>query len=175
MIKRSICFLFLIMTMLTGYTDQPAAGKNISHAAVLTNKINNKSIPFKYAFTGFVSVKDVINDLPTGIMIFNTQDEWTKFASEIFPYDDIPLPVYSGGIDFSKDSFVYYSKVDAKADFYSKAWQIDTISLDNHRLNINTKDLDGKLTITANNSEKSDKHRYVILITIDKRHLSELK
>lgn len=96
----------------------------IRNTDTMTNKQNkannNKSIPFKYYFTGFVSVKDVVNDLPIGIKVFNTQDDWSKFTDKSFPYNDIPLPVYSGGIDFEKDSLIYYSDVDAKEIFMQK-------------------------------------------------------
>lgn len=179
MVKKSIILVLLIMVVLTGCSNKSVVGNNTSNTAAVINKQNKisdgKSTPYNYAFTGFVSVKDVINDLPIGIKVFNTQEEWTEFVSKSFPYADIPLPVYSGGIDFTKDSLVYYSIVDAKADFYAKAWQIDRITLQNQQLNITTKDLDGNLTVTANNSEKTGYHRYVILVTIEKQYLQNIK
>jgi hypothetical protein len=174
MFKKLISIGLLFMLIFTGCANRFAV-KNTSVKVTTKQVSSNKdnSIPFKYAFTGFVSVKDVYNDLPNGVKTFNTQEEWTEFVNKSFPYNDIPLPVYSGGIDFTKDSLVYYSIVDAKADFYAKAWQIDKIIMENQQLKVITKDLDGNLTITANNSEKNGGHRYVILVTVEKNYLQK--
>ena len=179
MVKEDIGLVLLIMIMLTGCSNKAVVANNASKTTNVKTEQNNasetKSIPFKYAFTGFVPVKDVVNDLPVGIKVFNTQEEWAIFFDKSFPYADIPLPIYSGGIDFTKDSLVYYSVVDAKVDFYAIARQIDKIIIQNQQLNITTKDLDGNLAITANNSENSDKHRFVILVTIEKQYLKYIK
>jgi hypothetical protein len=165
------------MIIFTGCVNKAAVNNNTS--ITMTTKqdsINkDKSIPFKYAFTGFVAVEDVYKDLPNGVKVFNTKEEWAEFVNKSFPFNDIPLPVYSGGIDFTKDSLIYYSIVDAKADFYAKAWQIDKIIVENQQLNVITKDLDGNLTITANNSGEKGGHRYVILATIEKKYLQDIK
>jgi len=177
MVKKSISLVLFFMIFLTGCANKSAVNNKTS-VKVTTNQnsiSNEKSIPFMYAFTGFVSVKDVYNDLPNGVKVFNTQEEWTKFVNKSFPYNDIPLPIYSGGIDFAKDSLIYYSIVDSKADFYAKAWQIDKIIVENQQINVITKDLDGNLTITANNSEKNGGHRYVILTTVEKKYLQNIK
>lgn len=177
MMKKPLCLALLTMLIFTGCGNNSAIS-NTAHKNTTTKQTNlNKrtSIPFKYAFTGFVYVDDVINGLPTGTKIFNNLKQWQDFAHKSFPYNDIPLPVYSGGIDFTKNSLIYYSVFDAKGDFYAKAWQFDKITVKNHQLNITTKDLDGNLTITANNSEKKGGQRYVILATVDKKYLNGIK
>ncbi|MDV3425709.1 MAG: hypothetical protein LIR50_00295 [Bacillota bacterium] len=177
MVKKSIGLVLLLMMVLTGCADKfDISNKtSINVTAIEDSAGLDKSIPYKYAFTGFVFVDDVVNGLPAGTKVFNTQEEWNSFVSDSFPYSDIPLPVYSGGINFTKDSLIYYSIVDAKVDFYAKAWQIDKITVKNQKLNVIVKNLDGNLTITANNSEKKGGHRYVILAAVEKKYLQDIK
>jgi len=177
MVKKLISLVLFFMIALTGCTNKFALSSNTSINVTTNDNIISKGklIPFKYAFTGFVFVDDVVNDLPIGTKVFNTQKEWNNFVSKSFPYDDIPMPVYSGGIDFIKDSLIYYSILDAKGDFYAKAWQIDKITVENQQLNVTAKELDNNLTITANNSEKKGGHRYVILAAVEKKYLQNIK
>lgn len=177
MVKKSISLVLLFMIVLAGCVSKSAVSNKTS-INVITNENgtgNGKSVPFEYAFSGFVFVDDIVNDLPIGTKVFNTQQEWNSFAGKSFPYNDIPLPVYSGGIDFTKNSLIYYSILDAKADFYAKAWQIDKITVENQQLNVTAKELDGKLTITANSSERKGGHRYVILAVVEKKYLQNIK
>lgn len=175
--KKAISlFVLLITLILIGYTNKSVISSNTHKKTISKTSINRAgSIPFTYAFTGFVYVDDVYNSLPTGIKVFNSQNQWDNFVHKSFSYNDIPLPVYSGGLNFSKYSLIYDSNVDAKGDFYAKAWQINKIAVINHKLNVTIKDLDGKLTITANNSAKKGGQRYVILATVEKKYLKDLK
>lgn len=177
--KKLIGLVLLIMVILTGCTNKLVSVNNVPDAYAAANnqvkKSKGRTIPFKYAFTGFVQVKDVYNDLPAGVKVFKTQEEWNKFKDKYLASANIPYAGYSGGFDFSSDYVIYYSMLDAKADFYAKAWQIDKVTLENKKIDITPKDISSSLTITASSSEKFGGQRYVIIITVNKDVLKSVK
>ena len=177
--KKLIGLVLLVMVILTGCANKSASINKIPDAYAATNnqvkKSESRTIPFKYAFTGFVQVKDVYNDLPVGVQVFKTQEEWNKFKDKYLASANIPYAGYSGGFDFSSDYVVYYSMLDAKADFYAKAWQIDKVTLENQEIKLALKDISSNLTITASSSEKFGGQRYVIVITVNKNELKTIK
>ena len=169
--KKFISLVLIVMVILTGCISKSVSGSNMLNAYAATNK----SIPFKYAFTGFVPVKDVYKDLPSGVKVFKTEKDWTKFKDKYLAGVNIPYPGYAGGFNFSKNYVIYYSTLDAKADFYAKAWQIGKVSIVNKQVKIALKEISSSLTITASNSEKFGGHRYVIILTVNKNYLKSVK
>ena len=65
MFKKSISLIFLCMVILSGCASNSAISNNtsISSATKKTSNVKDKSIPFKYAFTGFVFTDDIVNGL----------------------------------------------------------------------------------------------------------------
>lgn len=100
--------------------------------------------------------------------------EWKEFKSKYFEYENMPFPLYPSDIDLTKESIIYYSLLDAKADSYAEARQIKNITIVDGQLAVNTYEFDNNLRITVSNHENAQ-HRYVILVTVSKSSLSNIK
>lgn len=171
--KKIILLLFICMIVILSLsgcskkiTNQNLSAQEHGESSDFQSK---NSIPFNYIFSGFVVVKN-INDLPVGIQVINAENDWDNFK-EKYLYFDIAYSGYnSGTIDFNKQTVIYYSILSAKPDVYATAYKIDNMLIENKQLKISTKSLEDNYKIIAANKENTA-HRYVIVLTVDKKHL----
>jgi hypothetical protein len=76
---------------------------------------------------------------------------------------------YTEPIDFNKQSVIYFSMLDAKADVNATASQINNIIIENNQLAVNAEPIDNLHIIVVNREGAG--HRYVIVVTVDKNSL----
>jgi hypothetical protein len=141
---------------------------NESNANNAGSNLSANDIPFSYAFTGFIVVNNVQEDLPIGTELINTESAWTKFENKYLS-DMAYSEYYAEPIDFNKQSVIYFSMLDAKADVYATASQIKDILIKNNQLVVNVEPI-GNLHIIVVNRESAS-HRYVIVVTVNKNSL----
>ena len=91
MIKKGIALIVFLLMVLTGCIARPDVNSKTANS--LTSKQDsikeNKSIPFKYLYAGFVlqtntEQSNSDNGFPVGTIIFNTDKEWEDFMNKYF-------------------------------------------------------------------------------------------
>lgn len=177
--NKLLYLLFVFLVFLIGCSPnkeisiKPNIPANEERKSIITDNqvLSDNEIPFNYIFTGFVTVKN-INDIPIDTITFSSQKEWETFKERYLRYE-IPYSGYNvEPVDFNEQMVVYYSVLDAKADVYCTASQIDNVKYENDKIKVELKPLDNNLKIISVNREDTG-HRYVIVFAIDKKYLSK--
>lgn len=139
----------------------------------MSGKVSNtdsKCIPFEYVYSAFIVVKN-IRDLPMTTEVINTENEWTTFKDKYLSYDfGIHSQFHTKRINFTKQSIIYYSRLDAKADTFAMAYKIDNILIKNDKLVINEKPIGNNFEVVVVNKENA-LHRFAVVLTIDKKYI----
>ncbi|MFL0268720.1 hypothetical protein [Candidatus Clostridium radicumherbarum] len=174
MFKKGIAFILFFLVILTGCTAKP-----------LTNN-QNKSIPFKYLYAGFVlqtntEQSNSDNGFPVGTIVFNTNKEWMDFINKYFidknsvnhdfKYADMSYRLPGDKVDFTKESIIYNSALSAKNDVYVEAYQIYKIEIEKNQPKVIMKDLDNNLSIST--ACLNGYQRYIILVSVYKSDLQK--
>jgi hypothetical protein len=176
--KIFIYTLLLLIILISGCGRESSTKASAnSSSKQTTNKsseqivIKNNSIPFKYIFAGFVITKQVYA-IPIGTQIIRTEVEWNDFKSKYLQDEDIPDSHYASPLNFNNEVVIYQSALDAKADAEATASQINNIKIVSDTLDVEYSQLPSNFRIVAVNPGYGIVHRYVLLVTIDKKYIS---
>lgn len=174
MFKKGVTLILFFLVILTGCTAKSLANNE------------NKSIPFKYLYAGFVlqtntEQSNSDNGFPVGTVVFNTNKEWADFINKYFvdensvnhdfKYADMSYRLPLQQVDFTKEAIIYNSALSAKNDVYASAYQIDKIEIDKNQPNVITKDLDNNMGIST--ACLNGFQRYIILVSVNKSDLTK--